>query len=197
MMLISALSEIDDLLEGCRAVATSKPTAGEGFYEVKRQQFRFPDGIIQPREYIDKKHASVVAPVTSEGNFVFVIQPVSLSREGSLIEFPAGYWEIREDGVEAGKRELAEETGYTTSKTLIHTGFHYQDPGSIRQTVDTYVAIDCQKTQSQKLDRGEYVKYIEVPLDIVDQMISHNYFKDANTFIALFKALRILDHHAV
>lgn len=147
---------------------------------------------MQSRDYIDKKHASVVVPVTSEGNFVFVIQPVGLAREGSLIEFPAGYWEFGEDGVEAGRRELAEETGYTTDKEFIYAGEHYQEPGSIRQTVDVYIACNCRRTQDQKLDRGEYVRYVEVPLKIVDRMLAHNYFKDANTFIALFKAFRAL-----
>ena len=41
-----------------------------------------------------------------------VVQPIGLSKEGSLVEFPEGYWKLNENGLQAGIRELSEETGY-------------------------------------------------------------------------------------
>lgn len=191
-MIVKSVHDVERLLDECRAHAIGEPSQGGKFYEIKNQLLRYPDGEIQHRDYIDKRRASVVVPITEEGNFVFVIQPIGLVSEGSLVEFPSGYWEIGESGSQAGIRELAEETGYTTDVVITYTGSHYQDPSSIRQQVDTYVAIQCRKTQEQRLDRGEFIKVLEVPLKIVDEMLAHGYFSDANTFIALFKACRAI-----
>ncbi|MDR0859915.1 MAG: hypothetical protein LBO09_02830 [Candidatus Peribacteria bacterium] len=61
--------------------------------KIKTQDFVLPNGEQITREYIDKKKASVILPITVEGSIVFVIQPIALSKEGALIELPAGYLE--------------------------------------------------------------------------------------------------------
>lgn len=184
-MKIQTIKEITDILARCRAVAVGDPGEGGGFYKIKQQVFRYPDGKIQAREYIDKAPASVVVPVTDDGYIVFVIQPVGLADEGSLLECPAGYWNFNESGQDAALREMAEETGYT-SDSICQTGTHYQDPGSIRQKVATYVAKHAVRTQEQKLDRGEFVVYAEVPISLVPELINRGLIQDGNTLIALF-----------
>lgn len=186
-MRIQSIQEITNILARCRAIAVGDPSEGEGFYRVKKQIFRYPDGKLQAREYIDKAPASVVVPITEDGCVVFIIQPVGLAEEGALLECPAGYWNFDENGQEAALREMAEETGYT-SEDIRQTGSHYQDPGSIRQKVATYVANRAVCTRKQKLDRGEFVVYIEVPIDLLPELINHGLIQDANTLIALFLA---------
>ena len=190
-MYIKTLEELDELLNKCKAVPASDVMDGGKFYKVKAQLFTFPDGTRQPREYLDKKRASVVVPITEEGNVVLIIQPIALSEEGSLIEFPAGYFELNENGREAGIRELSEETGYVP-QDIVYLGNHYQDPGSIRQKVDTFLAVGCKKLEDQHLDKGEYIKYIEVPYEFVNDLIDNGYLLDANSFIAFSKADRYL-----
>lgn len=191
-MKINSIDELNALLEYCKAVPYSDIKDGGSFYKIKLQAFSFPNGSIQNREYLDKKRASVVVPITDEGNVVFVIQPIALSEEGSLIEFPAGYWEFNENGVEAGIRELSEETGYVPEQ-IVYLGAHYQDPGSIRQKVDAYLAIGCRRLKEQKLDKGEFIKYVEVPYELAITLMDEGYLKDANSYIALSKSDRILE----
>ena len=186
-MLINSKEELNKLLNYCKSTPHSLPKEGGIFYKIKSQEFRFPDNSIQTREYIDKKKASIVVPITDEGNLIFIIQPIALSTEGALIEFPAGYWEFNENGIEAGIRELSEETGYVPEE-IIYLGNHYQDPGSIRQTVDTFLALGCQKLNNQKFDKGEFIIQIEVPYNLALQLMDEGYLKDANTFIALTKS---------
>lgn len=191
-MRIKTVNDLKSILSRCRAVAIGVPSDGGKFYHLMKQEFRYPDGSMQPREYLDKKHASVVVPVTDDGYVVFVIQPIGLAKEGSLVECPAGYWDFGEDGKEAAERELTEETGYTAEK-VVYTGMHYQDPGSIRQSVDTYIAFGATRIGEQKLDRGEYIEYVEVPVECVPCMLANGLIKDANTFIALVRAAQILE----
>lgn len=188
-MKINSKEELDALLEYCKASPYSDVQDGGNFYKIKSQSFKFPDGSIQTREYLDKKKASVVVPITDEGNVVFVVQPIALSEEGSLIEFPAGYWELNENGLEAGKRELSEETGYVPEQ-IIYLGNHYQDPGSIRQKVEIYLALGCKKLNEQQLDKGEFIKYVEMPYDMALEVMEEGYLKDANSYIALSKSDR-------
>ena len=116
---------------------------------------------------------------------------IGLSEEGSLVEFPAGYFEFGEDGKKAGIRELAEETGYMADE-IIYLGNHYQDPGSIKAKVDVYLALNCKKVSEQQLDKGEFIKYIEVPYDLALDLLDNNLLMDSNSYIALSKTDRYL-----
>ena len=164
----------------CKAKTYSDIKDGGNFYKIKSQDFIFPDGKVQTREYIDKKRSSVVVPVTTQGNIVLIIQPIALSKEGSLLEFPAGYYEFNENGIEAGIIELAEETGYVATN-IIPLGCHYQDPGSISQSVESYLALNCIKLKEQNLDKDEYIKYIEVPYSFAKELFYDGYIMDSNS----------------
>lgn len=191
-MVINTRQELDVLLGCCKAKPHGEIKNGGKFYAIKSQQFLFPNGTLQTREYIDKKKATIVVPITDCGNVVLVVQTVALSKEGALLEFPAGYWELGEKSEEAGIRELAEETGYVPNK-LIFLGNHYQDPGSIRQEVEVFLALGCQKKYEQKLDKGEFMKGIEVPYSLVFEFIDDGYLKDANSYIGFQKACRYIE----
>ena len=190
-MKIYSKEELQSLLDYCKALPYSEVKDGGSFYKIKSQSFTFPDGTVQIREYLDKKRASVVVPITDDGCIVFVIQPIALSEEGALVEFPAGYWEWNETGEEAGIRELSEETGYTPEK-IIYLGNHYQDPGSIRQKVDVFLALGCRRLNEQNLDKGEFIKFIEVPYELSMELMEDGYLMDANSYIALSKSSKVL-----
>ena len=181
-----------EILKKNKVVPYSEVMDGGKFYKIKSQSFIFPDGSIQSREFIDKKRASVVVPITEDGNVLVIVQPIALAEEGSLIEFPAGYWEFNEDGKEAGIRELAEETGYVP-ENIVYLGSHYQDPGSIRTKVDTFLATGCKKVQNQNLDEGEFVKYIEIPYELAIELMNEGLFMDSNSYIAFSKTNNYLE----
>lgn len=178
---------INELLVKSRAVPFSEPTEGGKFYKVMTQQFKLPSGEVITREFLKKKPAAVVIPVTTDGNVVCVIQPISLSAEGSLIEVPAGYAENNENSAQTAMRELVEETGYVTGE-IRYLGKHYQDPGSIKEPVNVFIALQCVKKHEQKLDKDEFITTLEIPKDEVKRLMDANEIMDANTFIALAKA---------
>lgn len=151
-MRVETKEEIDSILNHCRARRVSSTRPGSGFYTLMEQDFLYPDGNLQTREYVYNRRASVVVPITNDNYYVFVIQPVGLSIEGSLIEFPAGYIEENEESVDAGIRELAEETGYVADE-IIRLKEHYQNPGLTPTPVDVFLATNCQRLLEQNLIR--------------------------------------------
>lgn len=178
---------IKELLAKCKAVPFSMPVDGGVFYKVMSQQFKYPNGQVITREFLNKKPAAVVVPVTTDGNVVCIIQPISLSEEGSLIEVPAGYAENNEHAAQTAMRELVEETGYVPSE-IKYLGKHYQDPGSIKEPVNVFIALHCVKKHEQKLDKDEFITTLEISTDEIKCLMDNNEIKDANTFIALAKA---------
>lgn len=186
-MKVQSIAEIKDLLKNCRATHVQN-VAPTGFYQLKAHAVRFPDGRFETREYLDKKPAAVVLPITTEGNIVFVVQPISNVAEGSLLELPAGYSNSDEPPQATAVRELLEETGYSPTR-VESLSFHYQDPGLIREPVHTFIAFGCQKTDPQKLDHGEYIKYLEIPPHFIPELTKTQLLLDSNTINALYHAL--------
>ena len=187
---IKTIRELDNYLSVCRAIPIDTPTDGRGFYKPKRQLFKYPNGSTQTREYIDKKPANILVTEYPDGNLIMIIQPTGLAEEGSLIEFPAGYSEPGEDSKTTGIREMLKKTGLTTDpENITDLGYHYQDPGSIRQPVHAYLAEYCVQHHRPKPDRGEYIQMYKVSKVMFFKMLHRGYIKDANTFIAGIQAL--------
>ena len=187
---ITSLEQLDNYLGTCKAIPIGVPTDGNGFYKLMCQTFKYPNGGIKPREYIDKNPATIMVPEDPDGNFIMVIQPAGLTSERSLIEFPAGYAKPHEDSKTTGIREMLEETGLMTDlANITYLGYHYQDPGAIRQPVHAYLAEYCNQHYQPKPDGGEYIQLCRVSKVMFLSMLHRGCIKDANTFIAGILAL--------
>ena len=189
-MVLKTKEEVDALLKKCQAIHLTSPKIFEGnFYKIAQVDVKYPSGKTESREYLNKANeVCMIIPVTADGNFVMIIQPITCASEGSLIEFPAGYLEKDETSLESGIRQLKEETGYIASE-FIPLGEHYQDPGAIKQPVYVYLALGCKQTRNQSLDEGEYIICVEIPYDLMIELFKNNYFKDANTLAAFTKSI--------
>ena len=71
-----------------------------------------PDGTTASREVVEHNGGVCVAPLTDDGELIFVRQ-FRYPYSEVLLELPAGKLEKGEDPFLAGKRELKEETGAT------------------------------------------------------------------------------------
>ena len=90
-----------------------------------------------------------------------------------LIEIPAGVMEEGEDSLETAKRELEEETGYV-GKKWTYLGKTVESSAKLTNYMYIYLAENCGKVSSQKLDYGEDIEVIEVGLDEAIEMIMDN-----------------------
>lgn len=188
-MKIQNISEVRQVLEQCKAIHI-RDVAPTGFYTLKAHEVRFPDGHLETREYVDKDPAAIVLPITVTDDIVFVVQPISNVPEGSLLELPAGYSKNEEPIQAAAVRELLEETGYQPAN-VEPLSYHYQDPGLISQSVDEFIAIGCQKVAEQKLDKGEFIKYLEIPPSLIPELTKAKLILDSNTVNTLYNAIML------
>ncbi|MBF0344909.1 MAG: NUDIX hydrolase [Nitrospirae bacterium] len=99
-----------------------------------------------------------------------------------VIEFPAGLNDRNEPLEEVAKRELLEETGYT-AKTVEEIAIGPLSAGASTEVLTVYVAMDAVYNGDQKLDRGEDIEIIKLPVkDFYERLYA---LEDENTFVDL------------
>ena len=134
--------------------------------------------------------ANVVA-LTKNGDVVLVRQ----YRHGVcdvLWEFPGGVVEDGEDPMDGAKRELLEETGYTSSN-LIQVARLYPNPALQTNTLYCFLALDAEKVGGQNLDAGEDIEVDLMPLDKLIEMTMRGEFPHALMAAVLFSTLAYMD----
>ena len=163
----------------------------DGFIlHVQKDAVRLPDGNTASREVIRHIGAVCVIPVT-ENREVIMERQYRYPIDRVIWEIPAGKLDAPgEDWLDAAKRELSEETGYTADEwTMI--GEFYGAPAYSDERIGMFLARGLHKGR-RHLDEDEYLDVVKVPLkELVDSVMSGE-ITDAKTQVAVLKAARLL-----
>ncbi|MCS7215346.1 MAG: NUDIX hydrolase [Thermodesulfovibrio sp.] len=110
----------------------------------------------------------IVIPITRDREFVFIRQfrPII---GGYVIEFPAGLNDKKESLIEVAKRELIEETGYTSDEFV----FLAEGPvssGLSSEVITVFIAKNVRKAPDDLIknyppDETENIEVMKIPVD--------------------------------
>lgn len=153
-------------------------------------QNRLPNGKIAAREIALHIGASAVLPVDAEGN-IYLVRQFRAPIDRVLLEIPAGKLDdVHEDRLEAAKRELREETGFTAG-SWTHLTDTYTTPGFSSERISLYLARDLQAGESHP-DEDEFLNLVRMPFREALDMVMRGELPDAKSQIAICMAAHLI-----
>lgn len=158
-------------------IIESKQLADCKIFKVREDLSESSEGKESKFYVIENPNWVNVLAITKE-NQVVIIEQFRHGTEEITIEIPGGMIDDLEDPGEAVKRELVEETGYTTNK-IISLGKCHPNPAIQDNVLFHYLALDCEKTHDTEFDATEsvitkLVTLAEFERLILDEKITHS-----------------------
>lgn len=137
--------------------------------------------------YSGKEFVTVLG-ATPDGK-VPMVEQYRYGIKETTIEFPAGLIDEGEDIFEAAKRELREETGFTTEDIILEKVI-FLDPGRSSKKGYQFLAKNLVKTHGQDLDSTENINIKLVDMQEISDMLKSNMLKDSNSIAIAYSALQ-------
>jgi len=152
---------------------------------IYRDEAKFPDSDkLMERIVLSHTGAACILALTADDKVVLVEQYRYAAQE-TLYEIPAGKNDTWQAGAEeTARRELAEETPYTSGKLEFICDF-YVAPGYSDELISLYKATDLMKDSTLTLDEDESLRVQLVSKDEARKMLQTGKIRDAKTIIAL------------
>lgn len=131
-----------------------------------------------------------IIPITEDGKVVLVRQH-RLGNDEQSLEIPGGVKDSGEsDPQAAALREMAEETGYVPlpGARCIAIASNFPNPAIQNNTCHSFIVGPVKREKNQKLDPGEMIEVIEVPIEEIPAKVANGEIDHAlilNAFLAL------------
>ena len=143
----------------------------------KKETVSPKDGAIHDFYVIDAPNWVQIIAVTEENNIVLVKQFRHGTGEFSL-EIPGGMIDPGESPLECARRELLEETGFTSSEWK-RVGKIRPNPAIMSNSCSVFLAVNCEKTSEPCPDGTEEIETLlvspeEIKLHIKEGVINHS-----------------------
>ena len=139
--------------------------------------------------YPDWVHVVALTP----GRDLVLVRQYRHAAGAAFLELPGGGVDPRDGSLEqAARRELAEETGFT-SECWHAVSTLYPNPATQTNRVHTFLALDAVNAHAQRLDRGEEGLAVTLlPFDDVFETLGTGILGQAMHVSAMFLAARRL-----
>lgn len=145
-----------------------------GFRKMINKVFKLPNGKIADFDIKHEGQVAAVLAITTE-NKVLIARQFRPGPEIIIDELPGGVLDKGENPIEAMKRELLEETGY--SGDLEYLGTSLACAYSTR-IVHHFLARNCKKIQELNLDDTEFVEVVEKSMEDFKKQVDEGMFSD-------------------
>ena len=167
-----------------KTISSKKVYAGS-FLDLYEDNVLLPNNKTSKRIYASHLGAAAVLPITKDNKIVLTKQyryPI----KAITIEIPAGKRDFKgELGIDCVKRELEEETNYTSTdiRFLLKT---HNCVGYSNEAIELFIAYNCVYVEGiRECDDTEFIEVVIYELDEVVNLINDGTITDAKTIIAI------------
>lgn len=140
---------------------------------------------------LEANDAANVIPINKKGEILMVRQFRFGTQEFSL-EIPGGFVDDGEDALQAAKRELIEETGYTANKWK-KLGTIYSNPVYQNAQIHHFLATDIVQTHSTDFDEEEHIEANFYSFQELKQAAKENRITHPHTISALCRIYNLFE----
>lgn len=158
---------------------------------VKKNSVELPDGAVIDDFYtVTIPDAAMVAAITTDRK-ILLKSEYRYACESKVIECPAGMFDENEsDPLTVGKRELLEETGYS-SDNWTYFGPTWESTSKLTNRMHLFLTRDAIPSGTQHLDPNEHLDVIQVSLEAAVDMVMSGRINANSTAHLILKVARI------
>ena len=150
-------------------------------YQWKQKMF---DGSIETFERLKRPDTVEVIGITKDKKIIILKQ--KQPDRNWFLSLPGGRVDKKEIPRKSALRELKEETGYASKKIKLWNKF--SGPSTIKWTIYTFIAKDCEKIGKLILDSGEKIKVKLVTFNQFLKLSDDPSFRSRELIIHLLRA---------
>lgn len=170
-------------------IVKSRHLIKDKWISVRADTCKMPSGKIVSPYYVLEYPAWLNVVALTKNQEVILVQQYRHGCQKTVIELPSGCMEITDKTpLEAMKRELLEETGYS-SNNFIEVCKISANPANLNNFTHGFLALEVDLVAEPKLDDTEQIKVIRRPLHEVIAMMKNQEFLQALHVSTLFYAL--------
>lgn len=170
----------------------SKYVVKDKWITVRADTCQMPNGTIVEPYYVLEYPTWVNVVALTKNQEVILVKQYRHGLKQTVLELPCGAVEAEDvSPLEAAKRELLEESGYT-SNNFIETGILSPNPANHTNLTHCFLATDVELVAALKLDATEHIDVVLLPLNKLIEVIDNGVFLQALHMSSLFFALKKL-----
>lgn len=153
-------------------------------HTIERRDYRMPDGEIRDY-YVHIESPAVCVLALTPDNYVITVPQYRPGPNAILREIPGGNIDEGEGPIEAGHRELLEETGYAGTLLADWVGTWEADAYT-ELNRNVIIVTNCKKVAEQQLEQTEFIEVELVTLpDFIAQVRTGKLTDTAGALLAL------------
>ena len=190
------LDKINKLYEKVKGNCINEELLYSGkFLSILKESYRLPNNETIEKEKIIKnngKNSVIIIAITKDDKYIITFQ--NRLKDKIIAEFPSGYIEDDEDILTAAKRELMEETGYTSNDLFIIDEV-YTSVGIDNSISYIVIAKDCIKTNDVNHVGTEFLTYDLFSKQELEYLINNNIMNGAMNKLAYYNLICNIDNN--
>jgi ADP-ribose pyrophosphatase len=163
----------------------SRPLASYRIFDIREDRYLLPrNGQEAPFYVLESPDWVNVIPLT-EKEEVVLIRQFRFGLNETTVEIPGGIVDTGLTPLEAGRKELLEETGYA-SDHWEYLGFVHPNPAFLNNRCHTFLARNARKTAETALEESEEIEVVLFPFREVKDLIRGGFIRHSLVICAFY-----------